>query len=110
MKNFIKNLLSSRSGTSSKRFAALFTLINLIILAYIATFAAPDNVVPKFIYDALVIIVSGGLGLTVLEKIWGRGDANAETDKDKSDNDKDTTEPVVDIVDDPCPCKDKTIE
>jgi len=101
MRKFFKELLSSRSGTSSKRFAALFTLINLIILAYVATFAAPDKIVPKFIYDALVIIVAGGLGLTVLEKIWGKGDTKIEPEPEPEIE----PEPEPEIEPEPCNCK-----
>jgi hypothetical protein len=100
MKKFINNLLSSKTGVSSKRFAALITLINLIVLIYVATFSSSDKIAPKFMYDALVIIVSGGLGLTVLEKIWGKGDVKVETEPEP-------TEPIIDDTEEPCPCKCK---
>lgn len=102
MKKFLNNLLSSKTGVSSKRFAALITLINLIVLIYVATFSSSDKIAPKFMYDALVIIVSGGLGLTVLEKIWGKGEV-----KDEPTTEPEPIEPIIDDVEEPCPCKCK---
>ena len=69
--------MSSKSGTSSKRFAALFTLLNVIILAYIATFRSQEGT-PEYMYDALCLIAGGGLGLTVIEKIFSK---NGDPDK-----------------------------
>lgn len=68
MKKFIYDLLSGKSETSSKRFAALFTLINVTILAYVATFRGDST--PEYMFDALCLIAGGGLGLTVIEKIF----------------------------------------
>lgn len=69
MIKFLKNLLSSESETSSKRFSALFTLFNVIVLTYLA--AWKNNwITPAFMYDSLCLIVGGGLGLTVMEKIF----------------------------------------
>ena len=72
MMQFFKNLMSSQSDASSKRFAALFTLINIIIMAWVATFAAIGYVTPEFMFDALAAVAGGGLGLTVLEKIFNK--------------------------------------
>lgn len=72
MKKFINDLLSGQSETSSKRFASLFTLLNVIILAYIATFTSKDGVTPEYMFDALCLIAGGGLGLTVIEKIFSK--------------------------------------
>jgi hypothetical protein len=44
MKQFFKDLMSGSSETSSKRFAALFTLANLIILAYVAAYNSPNKI------------------------------------------------------------------
>jgi|APCry1669189534_1035231.scaffolds.fasta_scaffold230434_1 hypothetical protein len=79
MGEFFKKLLSTDGDVSSKRVAALFTLLNMIVLAYIATFTSADKVAPSFMYDSLALIVGGGLGLTVVEKIFSKGD-----DKPKS--------------------------
>jgi len=69
----IKNLLSGTSDTSSKRFAALFTLFNVIILTYISTYKSTPKITPEFMYNGLLLIVGAGLGLTVVEKIFGKG-------------------------------------
>ena len=72
MKKFFKDLLSGSSETSSKRFASLFTLANLIILAYIAAYNSPNKILPEFMWGGLIILVGAGLGLTVIEKIFGK--------------------------------------
>lgn len=64
--------MSTSNKASSKRFAALFTLLNLIILTYIATFRSKDGVTPEFMFDSLCLIAGGGLGLTVLETIFNK--------------------------------------
>jgi hypothetical protein len=68
MIKFIKDLMSSKSEYSSKRASALFTLLNVIILTYIATFRNSDHITPEFMYDALCLIAGGGLGLTCNRK------------------------------------------
>jgi hypothetical protein len=70
MKKFLMDLLSGQSDTSSKRFAALFALANLIAITWVATLKAKDYVTPEFMYDSLALIAGGGLGLTVIEKIF----------------------------------------
>lgn len=70
MKKFISDLLSGQSDTSSKRFAALFALLNIIAITWVATLKAKDFVTPEFMYDSLALIAGGGLGLTVIEKIF----------------------------------------
>jgi hypothetical protein len=81
MKKFINDLLSGQSETSSKRFAALFTLLNVIILAYVATFRSPEGT-PEYMYDALCLIAGGGLGLTVIEKIFSKKGGSDNTPKE----------------------------
>jgi hypothetical protein len=81
MKKFINDLLSGQSETSSKRFAALFTLLNVIILAYVATFRSPGGT-PEYMYDALCLIAGGGLGLTVIEKIFSKKGGSDKTPKE----------------------------
>jgi hypothetical protein len=70
MKKFFYDMFSSKSELSSKRFSAVFTLFNVIILTYIATFRNSDHITPEFMFDALCLIAGGGLGLTVIEKIF----------------------------------------
>lgn len=82
MKDFFIKMLSSDGKISSKRFSAFFTLVNIIILTYIATFLSKENQTPEFMFDALALIAGGGLGLTVIEKIFTK----------KEDTKKQTTE------------------
>jgi hypothetical protein len=79
MKNFIMNLLGNGSDVSSKRFASLFTLLNVIVLTYIATLTSKEGITPEYMFDALCLIAGGGLGLTVVEKIFSKSsDKKAE--------------------------------
>jgi hypothetical protein len=70
MIQFFRDLLSGQSDTSSKRFAALLSLFCIIIMTFIATFCAENCVTPEFMFDGLALIAGGGLGLTVIEKIF----------------------------------------
>lgn len=79
------DLISGQSDSSSKRFAALFTLFNLIAITWVATFKAKDWVTPEFMYDALAMIAGGGLGLTVIEKIFAAKKTGKPNDETKTD-------------------------
>ena len=70
MKQFFKDLFSGTSETSSKRFAALISLFSIIIMSFIATFKDDKCITPEFMFDGLALIAGGGLGLTVIEKIF----------------------------------------
>jgi hypothetical protein len=72
MKEFFYDLFSNKSSLSSKRVLSALTLLNIIILAYIATFRNDDHITPEFMFDALCLIAGGGLGLTVIEKIFDK--------------------------------------
>ena len=72
MKKFFYDMFGSRSSLSSKRVLSAFTLLNIIILAYVATFRNDDHITPEFMFDALCLIAGGGLGLTVIEKIFDK--------------------------------------
>ena len=65
-------MFSAKGELSSKRVSSVFTLVNIIILAYIATFRNDDHITPEFMFDALCLIAGGGLGLTVIEKIFDK--------------------------------------
>jgi hypothetical protein len=72
MKKFFYDLFGNRSALSSKRVLSALTLLNIIILAYIATFRNDDHITPEFMFDGLCLIAGGGLGLTVIEKIFSK--------------------------------------
>lgn len=89
MKQFFKNLISGSSEASSKRFASLITLAVVISLAYIATFRNGDHITPEFMFNALCLIVGGGLGLTAIENVFKSKQANKKQDQETP---KDNTE------------------
>ena len=79
------SLISVKSDSSSKRCAALFTLFNLRAITWVATLKAKDYVTPEFMYDALSLIAGGGLGLTVIEKIFTNKKTSETDDTIKTD-------------------------
>jgi hypothetical protein len=88
MLNFIKEMFSNNNEVSSKRVASMFVLVNIVILAYIATFRSKDGITPEFMYDSLCLIAGGGLGLTVIEKILAlkyKGKEKSPTDTNKTE-------------------------
>jgi len=86
--SFFSKMFSNGDEVSSKRFSAFFTLLNIIILAYIATFMSDDKITPEFMYDALALIAGGGLGLTVIEKIFAKKDKATEVIQDNTEIDQ----------------------
>ncbi len=86
MIKFFKDLMSSKSEYSSKRASAMFTLLNVIVLTYIATFRNSDHITPEFMFDALCLIAGGGLGLTVIEKIFDKKDKQPKEEQSKIEN------------------------
>jgi hypothetical protein len=70
MRKFFTRLLSQDTPESSKRFASLISLFTIILITIAATFKDEKWVTPEFMFDALALIVGGGLGLTVIEKIF----------------------------------------
>jgi len=81
---FFRDLFSTGDAVSSKRVIAVLILINLIIFAYISTYYSVDKITPEFMYDALALLVAGGLGFTTIEKVFtskysnGAGTVNNE--------------------------------
>jgi len=69
MKEFITKMFSADGEISSKRVASLFVLLNVVVLAYVASFKN-QGVLPEYMFNALCLIVGGGLGLTSLETIF----------------------------------------
>jgi hypothetical protein len=66
MKDWFKSLLTSSTKVSSKRVVAIFVVINLILLSYIATFSEYDC--PISMFDTLALLTGGLFGGTVIEK------------------------------------------
>jgi hypothetical protein len=66
MKQWFKSLLSSCSKVSSKRVIAIFVIINLIILSYVATFTY--YICPIAMFDTLALLTGGLFTGTVLER------------------------------------------
>jgi hypothetical protein len=91
MKEFFKDIFSNQSEASSKRFAAIVSLFSIIVITFLATFKADKWVTPEFMFDSLVIITGGGLGLTVIEKIFSKNSSSPkQASKDQSEQ---TTQP-----------------
>lgn len=72
MKKFLESLLSSNGKISSKRFTAIFALINLVALTWLAAFYNVDRLVPAYMFDALVLLSGGTLAITGAETIMGK--------------------------------------
>lgn len=63
-------IMTDGTGVSSKRFSGLVTLLNLIILAYVTT--VKNGETPEYIFDTLALLAASFLGLTTVEKIFGK--------------------------------------
>lgn len=77
MKEFLKKMLSADGEISSKRVASLFVLLNVVIIAYVASLKN-NGVLPEYMFNALCLIVGGGLGLTSIEAIFKKKDENKD--------------------------------
>ena len=86
--NYFKTMMSGSDEASSKRFAALFTLLNIIIMAYWSTIHN-NGITPQYIFEALCCLTAGGLGLTVAEKLMAKAATNkADADANKTPENK----------------------
>lgn len=70
MGKFFMKLLGDGSDVSSKRFSGIITLVNLIILAYVAS--VKQGVCPEYMYSTLAFLCGGFLGLTTIEAIFAK--------------------------------------
>jgi hypothetical protein len=69
--NWFTKLLSAKGEVSSKRVVSIVIIVNILVLAYVATFMG--KILPEFMFDGLALISGGGMGLTVIEKIFNKG-------------------------------------
>jgi hypothetical protein len=75
--NWIKSIFSNDKDASSKRVASILALLVCINLSYIGTFT--DYKTPEYMFDGLLILAGGGLGLTVIESIFTKKKSNDST-------------------------------
>ena len=83
MKEWLKSLLTSCSKVSSKRVIAIFVVINLIVLSYVATFTI--YVCPIEMFDTLALLTGGMFGGTVIEK-FTKSKTNGTTTERSAEN------------------------
>jgi hypothetical protein len=67
MKEFLKKMVSASGDVSHKRVIVVFFAFCIIIFCFIATYTS--KVIPEFMFDALCLVVGGGMGLSVLDKV-----------------------------------------
>jgi hypothetical protein len=77
---WLKSVFSSETDASSKRVASILALVVCINLSYIGTFT--EYKTPEYMFDGLLILAGGGLGLTVIESIF----ANKKKSNDEGSN------------------------
>jgi hypothetical protein len=79
MKRFLNALVSENTATSSKRVIAIIIIFNLIAITWVATVRSTAGTPPQFMFEALALVAAGGLGLTSMERIFGKtGNTNTE--------------------------------
>jgi hypothetical protein len=66
MKEFLKKMVSASGDVSHKRVIVVFFAFCIVVFCFIATYTA--KVIPEFMFDALCLVVGGGMGLSVLDK------------------------------------------
>jgi hypothetical protein len=76
---WLKSVFSNEGDASSKRVASILALLVCINLSYIGTFT--DYKCPEYMYDGLLILAGSGLGLTVIESIFGKKKSNDTTNE-----------------------------
>jgi hypothetical protein len=84
MKEWFQSLLSNCSKVSSKRIIAIFVVINLILLSYIATFSEYDC--PISMFDTLALLTGGLFSGTVIEKFTKKETNGKTTDRSEENN------------------------
>lgn len=72
MRQFFKNLISSSDESSSKRFVAIIIILCAIAMTFLAAFRAVGWIPPEFMFEGLLWIAAGALGLTAAENIFSK--------------------------------------
>jgi len=76
---WLKSVFSNEGDASSKRVSSILALLVCINLSYIGTFT--EYKCPEYMYDGLLILAGSGLGLTVIESIFGKKKSNDTTNE-----------------------------
>jgi len=84
LKSWLKELLTSSTKVSSKRFISIFVVINLIAFAYVATFTIYNC--PIEMFDTLAILAGSLFGGTVIEKFTKQKSNEGRNQENTSDN------------------------
>lgn len=71
---WLKSVFSNEGDASSKRVASILALLVCINLSYIGTFT--DYKTPEYMFDGMLLLAGGGLGLTVIESIFDKKKSN----------------------------------
>jgi hypothetical protein len=84
LKSWLKQLLTSSTKVSSKRFISIFVVINLIAFAYVATFTIYNC--PIEMFDTLAILAGSLFGGTVIEKFTKQKSNGTTTERSTEDS------------------------
>ena len=63
---YLKEILKSRSGASSKRLISIFLILNIIAMSWISIFTPYK--IEEYLFESLVFLAGGVIGLTTSEK------------------------------------------
>lgn len=77
--NWLKSVFSNDKDASSKRVASILALLVCINLSYIGTFT--EYKTPEYMFDGMLLLAGGGLGLTVIESIFTKKKSNDSADE-----------------------------